>query len=249
MDRYQNWIDMETQSTIDLKECDENGYVTPAWRKRRGLVCKTIPYEEQSEIKELRQKQINDLCTLKAFPPVAIDNPNTLWSLDECNKLRSLGTLQPKNKEKNMYRTAEQVNANIAITAPAPVNPEAQARDHLIRRANNASDDKQAKMRQTFGLDDDQEPETLKDFFQRIKDGKYVIPTDETALNRRHWSTSRILEEIRWRDPAVKEDEAGYQAARDKMFAALQDTKDEIIVKTPAEGLESLRAFQAKTFN
>lgn len=144
---------------------------------------------------------------------------------------------------------SNQANIDLSVNMPPATNPEERMRNHLLERAGTASYEKREEMRQAFGLIDDDEPVTLKDFFTRIKDGKYVIPTDEKELNREFWDTGRLLEEITWRDPARKEDEAGFNAANDLLTKALNDVSDEIIVKAPDQGLESLRAFQVKTFH
>lgn len=142
-----------------------------------------------------------------------------------------------------------QANIDLQVNMPAAKNPEDTARSRLLSRAQDASYEKRMELRKVFNLDDDANPTTLKDFFARIKDGKYIITSDEKELTRERWNLDNVVEEITWRDPTRIEDEDGFEAASDLMNKALNDVSDEIIVKTPAEGLESLRAFQAKTFH
>jgi hypothetical protein len=147
--------------------------------------------------------------------------------------------------------TAKSTQANIDLQVNMPVakDPSETARNRLLERAGEASYQKRNDLRKAFNLDDDANPTTLKDFFARIKDGKYTITSDEKELNRERWSLDSVVEEITWRDPTRIEDEDGYEAASELLRNALNDVSDEIIVKTPEAGLESLRAFQAKTFH
>jgi hypothetical protein len=181
-----------------------------------------------------------------------------LRQCDENGYLTCLGTLQElKTKENNMYQdiyarkaSATTAATNVQVNMPAPPRPqEDKAREHLLDRAHSAQYQKRENARKAFGLEDDAAPKSLKDFLARIKDGKYVVDTDEKGMERERWDTRDVLEDIRWRDPSQKEDEAGFEAARKLIQQAYNDVSDEIIVKTPEAGLEALRAFQAKTFN
>lgn len=185
---------------------------------------------------------------------------------------RSLGTLPDSNKKENtMFRNSTdscfdipapayqysnkcvakstQANIDLQVNMPPAQDPTEKARNRLLERAGEASYSKRMEMRKTFNLDDDAAPTTLKDFFARIKDGKFIIPTDEKELSRERWNTDAVVDEIEWRDPARLEDQDGFDAAMKLLNTAYNDVSDEIIVKTPEAGLESLRAFQAKTFH
>jgi hypothetical protein len=97
---------------------------------------------------------------------------------------------------------------------PPQQDPTQKGKDHLIRRADQAMNDKEFALRQAYNLIEDDEPDTLKDFVQRIKDGKFIVDlTEKEQAERKFWSTERMLEEIRWQDPARKPDEAGFNAA------------------------------------
>lgn len=143
-----------------------------------------------------------------------------------------------------------QANIDLQVNMPPAQDPTEKARNRLLERAGQASYEKRDDLRKAFNLIPDNTPETLKDFIQRIKDGKFVTDlTEKEQAERTFWCTERMLEEIEWRDPARKEDQPGFDAANELLTNALNDVSDEIIVKTPEQGLESLRAFQAKTFH
>jgi hypothetical protein len=172
------------------------------------------------------------------------------------NKPIMLGTLQPQQKENTMYGQTKTIPSNIgpinmAVNIPkAPQTSEDRSKDHLLQRVETARYEKLNALRKAYGTINDDEPNTMKDFFDRIAAGKYILDlTPEQQANRSFWNTRDIVDYITWRDPAVKQDHEGLKAASGALQKAVNDVSDEIIVKTPAEGLQSLRDFQAKTFN
>jgi hypothetical protein len=189
---------------------------------------------------------------------------------DEMKKLL-LGTLPDSNKKENtMFRNQDcfdipapspyaygkntvkstQANIDLQVNMPPAQDPALKGKDHLLRRAAEAQNTKYNDLRKAFHLDDDAEPATVKDFIQRIRDGKFVIDlTEKEQAERTFWSTERLIEEFQWRDPSVPADEEGFEKATAALRQSLNDVSDEIIVKTPEAGLEALRAFQAKTFH
>jgi hypothetical protein len=143
-----------------------------------------------------------------------------------------------------------QANIDLQVNMPQAQDPALKGKDHLLKRAAEAQNTKYNDLRKAFHLDDAAEPATVKDFIQRIRDGKFVIDlTEKEQAERTFWSTERLIEEFQWRDPAVPADEEGFEKATAALRQSLNDVSDEIIVKTPEAGLEALRAFQAKTFH
>lgn len=184
-------------------------------------------------------------------------NPHSLGTLPDSNKKENtmfrdqydFDIPAPTPYGKTSVKTA-QANIDLQVNMPPAKDPSETARNRLLERAGQASYEKRDEMRKAFNLIDDREPETLKDFIQRIKDGKFVTDlTEKEMAERTFWDLDRMFEEITWRDPARPADEAGFEAANVLLTNALNDVSDEIIVKTPEAGLEALRAFQAKTFH
>lgn len=136
-----------------------------------------------------------------------------------------------KKQEPDMKATYISTNVN------AVDNQDANARQHLNRRLWEAYAEKENDLRKAFGLEDDEYPFKPEDLVARIKEGKYVIETG------RHGSS------IYWRDPAVKQDQEGYDEAEKKLCASRVKVEDDIAVLFPEQGLESLRAFEAETFH
>jgi hypothetical protein len=144
-----------------------------------------------------------------------------------------------KKKDKNMSRRYDEDTDCYYDTLPAQT-AEQQAKDRLILRANDLQWPATDKLAREFGMADDDAPTTFKDFLERIKKGKYVM-SDKIKEDQKLWHPEQY---IRWRDPAVKEDQAGYEAALEKFNKQMRDTIDEIYVLTPEEGLKALRKLE-----
>jgi hypothetical protein len=148
-------------------------------------------------------------------------------------------------KEKEMQNITLQPSIRIDAQTPAKFDATQQANDHLLERLSAATEDKLDTARHTFGLVDDDRPETAQELIDRITSGKFIVPEDRK--NQKTWGYP--LEYIRWRDPAIKRDEDGFQKYETSVEVASDDVMDTIIVKGPDAGLDAVNAFKAKTFN
>lgn len=182
---------------------------------------------------------------------------------------RSKYAIAMKQKDLGVYNI--QVNSGMAVTSPCyPSNPprcgqpvqkkakkmydcdfecetltEAQqTKNHLIMRLNESSNEKESALHKAYGLRDDERPKTPREFLDRITQGKFVVSEDNMNKNIYYFEDA-----VRWRDPSVKKDEAGYKLAATKVQDAQSDAIDEIMVKTPEQGLDVLKAFKATAFN
>lgn len=106
---------------------------------------------------------------------------------------------------------------------------------YLQNRLSEAEYEKSYDFQKQFGLQNDAAPATAREVVKRIQDGKFILP--EITRDGGYHS-------ITWRDPAVKQDVEGYNAAWEKAQELVQSTKDIIMIKTPAEGLAALQAFE-----
>lgn len=115
---------------------------------------------------------------------------------------------------------------------------------YLEERASALFYEKDSDLQKQFGLRDDDYPQEAEELVKRIQDGKFTI-TEKTPNNI--FFGSGAFGRLRFRDPAMKRDEAGYNAAYQKLQALLQDTKDAIMIKSADEGLAAVKAFEAAT--
>lgn len=129
-----------------------------------------------------------------------------------------------------------------ATMIAAPADPDAAKRCRLEYRLNDIYVTKKNELRKKFGLIDDDEPKNPKEMDERIKAGKFIIKglNDDKPRNWFCW-----YEALRWRDPAVKEDQDGFDAAKKDLKKAFVETQDIIAIKDPEAGLEAMKAFEA----
>jgi hypothetical protein len=96
-----------------------------------------------------------------------------------------------------------------------------------------------------FGLVNDEPPRSFEDLLARIQAGKYVFPEDKKTKSIGVYG---VMDYIQWRDPAVKEDQAGYDAAIEKLSAAYNDAQDNMALASDAAGVKAaVDAFKAWT--
>ena len=147
---------------------------------------------------------------------------------------------EARKKGKDMLQQAIRMD----VSALAPVSESEKQREYLVNRLRDVRDTKKQDLKKAHGLVDDDAPETVTDMLKRFADGKYTVKAD-----RADKKTYNPMGYISWRDPAVKEDAAGYATARTKVMDAYQAAKDAIVVKAPADGLLALQAFETATFS
>lgn len=124
---------------------------------------------------------------------------------------------------------------------------EAEATQYLTSRLLTAYYKVENKLGYDFGLHDYDEPLTARALVERITSGKFQLPSPERDEHN-HGLYDALLS-IRWRDPAVKEDRPGHDAAIKLLSSDRVAVKDQIQVGTLAEGLKALQDFEAKYAN
>jgi len=106
-------------------------------------------------------------------------------------------------------------------------------------------------LRRAFGLMDDEAPKTVKERKARIAAGKFIVDFDyddeDFDEDEEHYGLGRG--HIRWRDPAVKEDQAGLTAVQKLIDAENTKTQRIIQIKDADTGLAAIEAFETKTFH
>lgn len=119
------------------------------------------------------------------------------------------------------------------------VGSEATKRNHLSMRAYSIFYDKEAKMERKYGLRDDRSPQNAEELIQRIKDGKFILREDK---DRQYYCP---IDQILWRDPSVKKDQAGYDEKRKGLKKDFTALTDKLAIGTPEDGLTALQAWEA----
>lgn len=143
-------------------------------------------------------------------------------------------------KENNM------ITAKYAVAAVAPVvSEEAKQREYLSYRLDDIYVEKRDELRTFFKLDPVDAPKTLREAIEMLKSGDYTAE-DKTLDTKQHY-ISDAFARLRW--TKEKPDQAGFEAACDKLSVALTKTQDKIKILDPKEGLAALEAFEAETFH
>jgi hypothetical protein len=115
--------------------------------------------------------------------------------------------------------------------------------NYLLSRLENLEYTKRTALEEQFGLRNDIAPDTAQAMVDRIQAGKFVLKAD--TKDKSVYEPTRY---IVWRDPAVKEDQAGYKIAVKAMDDAAQNVRDLIAIDTPANALAAVKAFEAWTY-
>jgi hypothetical protein len=124
--------------------------------------------------------------------------------------------------------------------------PEQEAREHLRSRLRAVKYEVIERLQKDYGLTGDDRPKNAKELAERLASGKFVVRGANDEDQKELWSLSSVIE---WRDPKVTKDEAGFKAAAEKVKKAYVEAKDQIVVKTPEEGLKALQGFEKAKFN
>lgn len=141
-----------------------------------------------------------------------------------------------KEEEKKMNTIA--MNVDVNHEAISTIKDE---RDYLASRTIDIYSQKKSSLKKNYGLVDDDTPKDAEEIVARINAGKYIIEDTKT------WRG--VEKTFRWRDPAMKEDKAGYDASKITLQKLLQDTRDAIYIKPSIDGLAAVQAFEAATVN
>lgn len=156
-----------------------------------------------------------------------------------------------KAASKNNVPNVKEVTMN--TNAP---NAELVKREHLLNSLSAAFYPKEMELQKHFGLVDDDRPKTFKEFLERLKAGKYV------QVKRNHLDDEYDYEDdeddfnpynpmsnLRWRDPKVKEDKAGFDKARESLRAALSKLNRQVMIVDLDKALDMVEKFEEKKFH
>jgi hypothetical protein len=137
----------------------------------------------------------------------------------------------------------QDIRLNVNSTTSPTYSPEQESREYLRSRLLAAYFSKDADLERAYGLRDDSSPETPQEVVDRIIAGKYVINKKDEGDYY-----CELLDYIYWRDPAIKKDREGYDAAHKILKAAHNKASDQVMVLSAAEGLKALQEFEATEF-
>lgn len=163
--------------------------------------------------------------------------PDTLF-LDCCSQAPASVPYDSK-KEQNM--SYNQLNV---VSTSANESLESSQRSYLSGRASDIYYEQNANLQRTYGLADDEYPENIGEALDRIVTGKFVISDKDRTR-----STYALTDYIRFRDPAVKEDSAGYKVASEALMTKWTAVRDSAQLDPIADAKKVLQKFESTTVN
>src|SRR5258705_5466362 len=118
--------------------------------------------------------------------------------------------------------------------------------NYLLSRYENTKSEIRSDLRKQFGLDNDDRPTTAKELADRILSGKYVLPTEkeEELMRERYCFDWSVLDGIKWRDPAIKEDKDGFKLAETELNDESMKVHDAVMIKDHDTALTAIQAFK-----
>jgi len=118
--------------------------------------------------------------------------------------------------------------------------------NYLLSRYEDTKYKIRADLRKQFGLDNDDRPATAKELTDRILSGKYVLPTEkeEELMRQQYYCGWSIMDAIKWRDPAIKEDKDGFKLAETELDSESLKVHDAVMIKDHDTALAAIQAFK-----
>lgn len=150
---------------------------------------------------------------------------------------------KPCVKKKALKHMEQSKETDMRYDYTSTNNEQAQ-RSYALSRLEEIRSNKNQGLRKQFHLDDDEAPQSLNDMLARFTSGQFVFPEDKKDKQYGWYS---VFDMIRWRDPAVKEDDAGYKTANDKLSTVYQTSRDAIALGTPTDAKATLDTFSTLT--
>lgn len=194
----------------------------------------------REERKQFFKEQIENMANYQTTAPTVNTLNCPLTWLNEINSL----AICPPIPVSYQDQTA-QCKKMKEDTMHTDANLETRQREQLSYRVDHVASEKDNEARHFFGLVDDGYPSTAGDLIARITGGKYMVASDKMDTET-YGSPTRY---IRWRDPAVKEDQNGYKAALDKIEAAQEIVNDMASFAPLADAFKAFNDFKAATFH
>lgn len=209
---------------------DYNTYCRKMGLNRSKTQSRTM-YKYYLEAREASADIKKDEMYTPVFGMNAIYSVSTITPTQVCTEMKKLCPSVPCQEKngKTMYVDNDK-------------HIESSKINYLQDRAQMAYYKAAGKLPKTFGLENDAVPETPLELVKRIQDGKFV--TRKETEDKKSYEPARF---IVWRDPSVKEDKEGYAVAEKALGEVHKDTRDAIVIGTPAEGLAAVKALDAWT--
>ena len=138
-----------------------------------------------------------------------------------------------------MYSDMDIVAVDQTVTK---VDDLSKQRDYLKIRLSNVDSDHVNALQSYFHLLNDPRPKTASELVDRIRSGKYILPSKEDE-ERNYYRGS--LDMITWRDPNLPAERESYELAMKLRAQTYQRYLDIVHINSPAEALKAVQDYEA----
>lgn len=175
------------------------------------------------------------------IPSVSVSGDINYVSLD-CNKATAVPACAGnKTMENNMCYDCDEMDETTETE---------RSRQYFRSRLFNVEEQKDYEVQKTFGMLDDPAPTKPSELVERIKSGKYILPIETHPNGKTVYFNPWLLDNITWRDPSLKRDEAGYKTAYKKLGEARKASEDKLQATMDTAAMAKvLEDFQSTTVN
>lgn len=128
------------------------------------------------------------------------------------------------------------------------IDQEIEQRRYLLDRTRSVQINKARELGKTFGLEDDVRPSSPEDMIKRIQDGMYVLTARDQFDDDDDCFRTCAFDRLHWRDPAKVRDNAGYEAANERMAKAATQLNDTVRLTPIADAFKAFKEFNDTDF-
>lgn len=147
----------------------------------------------------------------------------------------------PCKAEKRTKKMSRYYDEDLDAYIERDATDTSRSQEYFLRRISNIGCQKDEDLRRQFGLIEDESPQSFEEFMARISAGKFSFK-NEDGKKSRYWRDYII-----WRDPSVKKDQEGYDAAHKAFWKDADKVKDIVMALPAAEAMAAVQSLESWT--
>jgi hypothetical protein len=177
----------------------------------------------------------NHTCSTSPATPEYLD----ICKTTDCPPATKKAPWKQKANQEEVTPMASYASATVVSAESIEASQRSVVRDTLYSTVYKIK----SALKKEFGMVDDDAPRTAAELIKRITDGQYTV--DKEYIDYETYGAQGAVNYIRWRDPKVVEDKAGYKAARAQLEEAYEDAKLKAALLPVADLLQLVEDFKA----
>lgn len=148
----------------------------------------------------------------------------------------------PSKAEKRTKKMSRYYDEDLDMYVDTNKTDTQRSQDYFLKRIGVIECNKDYDLRKQFGFIDDDRPANFEEFMARIQAGKFTWRDEKKGPASSYWQ-----DYIRWRDPAVEEDEKGLGAARKAFYEESAKARDTVMALPADKAMEAVQALASWT--